>query len=191
MAAPPRAWPPLSAVVALLILAVFSSVLAYLLFFRLITSVGATADRHRLLPHPAVRDPLGRGGGPGADWVGNARRHGRHLVWESCSRQGRDFLVRVAGSRRDDDSWFSRADNPSTRRRATITNCPPVASNTHQAQLPEEEIMHSRRFAPRPTRRNVLAGALARGTGLVVPRSVFAQDATPSAVDGAHPHAHP
>ncbi|MDF3017641.1 MAG: hypothetical protein K0R44_2866, partial [Thermomicrobiales bacterium] len=36
-------WPPLSAVVALLILAVFSSVLAYLLFFRLITSVGATA----------------------------------------------------------------------------------------------------------------------------------------------------
>jgi drug/metabolite transporter (DMT)-like permease len=39
---PPRAWPPLSAVVALLILAVFSSVLAYLLFFRLISSVGAT-----------------------------------------------------------------------------------------------------------------------------------------------------
>ena len=42
LAAPPRAWPPLSAVVALLILAVFSSVLAYLLFFRLISSVGAT-----------------------------------------------------------------------------------------------------------------------------------------------------
>jgi drug/metabolite transporter (DMT)-like permease len=41
--APPQAWPPLSAVVALLILAVFSSVLAYLLFFRLISSVGATA----------------------------------------------------------------------------------------------------------------------------------------------------
>jgi drug/metabolite transporter (DMT)-like permease len=39
---PPRALPPLSAVVALLILAVFSSVLAYLLFFRLISSVGAT-----------------------------------------------------------------------------------------------------------------------------------------------------
>jgi drug/metabolite transporter (DMT)-like permease len=38
----PRAWPPLSAVGALLILAVFSSVLAYLLFFRLISSVGAT-----------------------------------------------------------------------------------------------------------------------------------------------------
>src|SRR5918999_5026487 len=43
VAMPPRVWPPLSAVVALLILAVFSSVLAYLLFFRLITSVGATA----------------------------------------------------------------------------------------------------------------------------------------------------
>ena len=42
--------------------------------------------------------------------------------------------------------------------------------------------MHSRSFAPRPTRRNVLAGALAVGTGLVVPRSVFAQDATPSAL---------
>jgi drug/metabolite transporter (DMT)-like permease len=42
VAAPPRAWPPLSAIVALLILAVFSSVLAYLLFFRLISSVGAT-----------------------------------------------------------------------------------------------------------------------------------------------------
>jgi drug/metabolite transporter (DMT)-like permease len=38
----PTAPPPLSAVVALLILAVFSSVLAYLLFFRLISSVGAT-----------------------------------------------------------------------------------------------------------------------------------------------------
>ena len=43
LAAPPRAWPPPSAIMALLILAVFSSVLAYLLFFRLITSVGATA----------------------------------------------------------------------------------------------------------------------------------------------------
>ena len=44
--------------------------------------------------------------------------------------------------------------------------------------------MHSRRFAPRPTRRNVLAGALAVGTGLVVPRSVYAQDspATPAAL---------
>jgi drug/metabolite transporter (DMT)-like permease len=42
LAAPPRVWPPLSAIVALLILAVFSSVLAYLLFFRLISSVGAT-----------------------------------------------------------------------------------------------------------------------------------------------------
>src|SRR5215207_10401114 len=42
LAAPPRAWPPLSAIIALLILAVFSSVLAYLLFFRLISSVGAT-----------------------------------------------------------------------------------------------------------------------------------------------------
>ncbi len=43
MAKPPPAWPPLSAVVALLILVLFSSVFAYLLFFRLITSVGATA----------------------------------------------------------------------------------------------------------------------------------------------------
>src|SRR5918994_973942 len=43
LAAPPTSQPPLSAVVALLILAVFSSVLAYLLFFRLISSVGATA----------------------------------------------------------------------------------------------------------------------------------------------------
>ena len=44
--------------------------------------------------------------------------------------------------------------------------------------------MHSRSFAPRPTRRNVLAGALVGGTGLVVPRSVFAQDsaATPAAL---------
>jgi drug/metabolite transporter (DMT)-like permease len=42
LAMPPRALPPPSAVVALLILAVFSSVLAYLLFFRLISSVGAT-----------------------------------------------------------------------------------------------------------------------------------------------------
>jgi drug/metabolite transporter (DMT)-like permease len=42
LALPPTAPPPLSAVVALLILAVFSSVLAYLLFFRLISSVGAT-----------------------------------------------------------------------------------------------------------------------------------------------------
>ena len=42
--------------------------------------------------------------------------------------------------------------------------------------------MHSRRFAPRPTRRNVLAGALAVGTGLVVPRSILAQDATPAAL---------
>ena len=39
---PPTERPPLSAIGALLILAVFSSVLAYLLFFRLISSVGAT-----------------------------------------------------------------------------------------------------------------------------------------------------
>jgi hypothetical protein len=62
-----------------------------------------------------------------------------------------------------------------------------VASNTHQARLPEEEIMDSRSFAPRPTRRRVLAGALAVGTGFVVPRSVFAQDssATPAALTEA------
>jgi len=42
LAMPPRALPPPSAVIALLILAMFSSVLAYLLFFRLISSVGAT-----------------------------------------------------------------------------------------------------------------------------------------------------
>src|SRR5215217_832013 len=59
-----------------------------------------------------------------------------------------------------------------------------MASIIHQARLPEEEIMHSRSFAPRPTRRNVLAGALAVGTGLVVPRSILAQDATPSAMTG-------
>jgi peptide/nickel transport system substrate-binding protein len=59
-----------------------------------------------------------------------------------------------------------------------------MASNTHQARLPEEEIMHSRRFVPRPTRRNVLAGALIGSTGLFIPRSVFAQDssATPAAL---------
>src|SRR5215204_1661293 len=68
--------------------------------------------------------------------------------------------------------------------RATITICPPVASITCQANLPEEEIMHSRSIAPRPTRRDVLAGALVAGTGLVVPRSVFAQEsaATPAAL---------
>src|SRR5215218_4613073 len=62
-----------------------------------------------------------------------------------------------------------------------------MASNTHKARLPEEEIMQSRSFAPRPTLRNVLAGALAVGTGLVVPRSVFAQDssATPAALTEA------
>src|SRR5215207_8459746 len=62
-----------------------------------------------------------------------------------------------------------------------------MASNTYQARLPEEEIMHSRRIAPRPTRRNVLADALAVGTGLVVPRSVFGQEsaATPAALTEA------
>src|SRR5215216_830269 len=47
--------------------------------------------------------------------------------------------------------------------------------------------MHSRNFAPRPTRRNVLAGALAVGTGLIVPRSAFAQGsaATPAALSEA------
>jgi peptide/nickel transport system substrate-binding protein len=59
-----------------------------------------------------------------------------------------------------------------------------MASTTHQARLPEEEIMHSRSFAPRPTRRSVLAGALAVSTGLVVPRSILAQDATPAAMTG-------
>jgi drug/metabolite transporter (DMT)-like permease len=38
----PNAWPPLSATLSLLVLAFFSSVVAYLLFFRLISSVGAT-----------------------------------------------------------------------------------------------------------------------------------------------------
>ncbi|HEX2280940.1 MAG TPA: ABC transporter substrate-binding protein, partial [Thermomicrobiales bacterium] len=47
--------------------------------------------------------------------------------------------------------------------------------------------MDSRSFSPRPTRRNVLAGALAAGTGLIVPRSVFAQGsaATPAALTEA------
>ncbi|MBA2596259.1 MAG: hypothetical protein H0V00_06495 [Chloroflexia bacterium] len=47
--------------------------------------------------------------------------------------------------------------------------------------------MHFRDTAPRPTRRDVLAGALV--AGLVVPRSVFAQDATPAAPDQATPAA--
>ncbi|HLL51725.1 MAG TPA: ABC transporter substrate-binding protein [Thermomicrobiales bacterium] len=42
--------------------------------------------------------------------------------------------------------------------------------------------MHSRNTASRPTRRSFLGGALVAGAGLIVPRSVFAQDATPSAV---------
>ena len=42
--------------------------------------------------------------------------------------------------------------------------------------------MHFRDTAPRPTRRGLLAGALVAGTGLIVPRSVFAKDATPSAM---------
>jgi peptide/nickel transport system substrate-binding protein len=42
--------------------------------------------------------------------------------------------------------------------------------------------MQSRSFALRPTRRHVLASALAVGTGLVAPRSILAQDATPAAV---------
>ena len=41
--------------------------------------------------------------------------------------------------------------------------------------------MNSRRNAPRPTRRDVIAGALAAGSGMVLPRSVFAQEATPAA----------
>ncbi|MDQ3227043.1 MAG: hypothetical protein M3Q50_10495, partial [Chloroflexota bacterium] len=49
--------------------------------------------------------------------------------------------------------------------------------------------MHFRDTAPRPTRRDVLAGALVAGAGLVVPRSVFAQDATPAAPDQATPAA--
>jgi peptide/nickel transport system substrate-binding protein len=62
-----------------------------------------------------------------------------------------------------------------------------VAPITCQARMPEEEIMHIRDTAPRPTRRRVLAGALVAGTGLVVPRSVFAQDpaATPAALTDA------
>jgi len=53
--------------------------------------------------------------------------------------------------------------------------------------MPEEEIMYSRSFAPRPTRRNVLAGALMGSTGLFIPRSVFAQDsaASPAALTEA------
>jgi peptide/nickel transport system substrate-binding protein len=69
-------------------------------------------------------------------------------------------------------------------RRATITNCPPAASNTYQARLPEEEIMHSRSFAPRPTRRSLITGALLAGAGIVVPRSALAfvqADGTPAA----------
>ena len=48
----PAAWPPLDATVALLILAIFPSAVAYLLFFRLITAVGAvsTATVSYLIP---------------------------------------------------------------------------------------------------------------------------------------------
>jgi drug/metabolite transporter (DMT)-like permease len=42
LASPPASWPPRSAIGALLIVSLFSSVLGYLLFFRLISSVGAT-----------------------------------------------------------------------------------------------------------------------------------------------------
>jgi hypothetical protein len=42
--------------------------------------------------------------------------------------------------------------------------------------------MNSQNIAPRPTRRGLIAGALVASTGLIVPRSVLAQDATPSAV---------
>ena len=41
--------------------------------------------------------------------------------------------------------------------------------------------MHSRRFAPRPTRRNVLAGALVAGTGLLFRDRFLLTDATPPA----------
>jgi peptide/nickel transport system substrate-binding protein len=44
--------------------------------------------------------------------------------------------------------------------------------------------MH-RYIAPRPTRRALLSGALAAGTGLVIARSAFAQDATPAATTEA------
>ena len=42
LVAPPTAWPSPAATASLVILAIFSSVFAYLLFFRLISSVGAT-----------------------------------------------------------------------------------------------------------------------------------------------------
>ena len=47
--------------------------------------------------------------------------------------------------------------------------------------------MHSRNIAPRPTRRGLLASALVGGAGLVIPRSVFAQEsgATPEALTEA------
>jgi drug/metabolite transporter (DMT)-like permease len=48
----PTAWPPVDATVSLLILAIFPSAVAYLLFFRLITAVGAvsTATVAYLIP---------------------------------------------------------------------------------------------------------------------------------------------
>jgi peptide/nickel transport system substrate-binding protein len=62
-----------------------------------------------------------------------------------------------------------------------------MTSITCQARIPEEEIMHSRNIALRPTRRGLLASALVGGAGLVVPRSVFAQDssATPAVLTEA------
>lgn len=44
--------------------------------------------------------------------------------------------------------------------------------------------MRFRDTSPRSTRRGLLAGALVTGAGLVVPRSVFAQEGTPAALEG-------
>ncbi len=41
--------------------------------------------------------------------------------------------------------------------------------------------MHVRRNGPRPTRRGFLTGTLAAGAGLILPRSIYAQDGTPAA----------
>src|SRR5689334_6248490 len=68
-------------------------------------------------------------------------------------------------------------------RHATMTHTPAMKDDIHQALWPEEENMH-RYITLRATRRDVLAGALAAGTGLVVTRSAFAQDSTPAAMTG-------
>jgi peptide/nickel transport system substrate-binding protein len=56
-----------------------------------------------------------------------------------------------------------------------------MASNRREGIRVQEEIMRCRCNAPRSTRRSLLAGAMAAGAGLMLPRAMFAQDGTPVA----------